>query len=40
MVARPEARELAERDGTAGVRRALSELVDGMGGSARGAEPA
>ena len=28
VVARPEARELAERDGLEGVRRALGELVD------------
>jgi ribonuclease P protein component len=28
VVARPEARELAERDGLAGVRAALTELVD------------
>ncbi len=28
VVARPEARELAERDGLAGVRAALGELVD------------
>jgi ribonuclease P protein component len=40
VVARPEARDLAEREGTPGVRRALAELVDGMRGSARGAEPA
>src|SRR3954470_8503950 len=32
VVARPEAKGLAEREGEAGVRRALSELVDGMGG--------
>jgi ribonuclease P protein component len=41
VVARPEARELAEREGTAGVRRALGELVEALGGAAaRGAEPA
>jgi ribonuclease P protein component len=28
VVARPEARDLAERDGLAGVRQALAELVD------------
>jgi ribonuclease P protein component len=28
VVARPDARELAEREGMAGVRSALSELVD------------
>jgi ribonuclease P protein component len=33
VVARPEAKGLAEREGTGGVRRALGELVDGMGGS-------
>jgi len=31
VVARPEARELAERDGLAGVRRALSELTARVG---------
>jgi ribonuclease P protein component len=31
VVARPEARGLVEREGTAGVRRALGELVEGMG---------
>jgi ribonuclease P protein component len=30
VVARPDARELAEREGTPGVQRELSELVDGM----------
>ena len=30
VVARPDARELAEREGTPGVRAALSELVDAM----------
>ena len=30
VVARPDARELAEREGTPGVQRALAELVDGM----------
>jgi ribonuclease P protein component len=33
VVARPEAKGLAEREGTAGVRRSLGELVDGMGGT-------
>ena len=33
VVARPEAKNLAEREGAAGVRRALGELVDGMGGA-------
>jgi ribonuclease P protein component len=32
VVARPDARELAEREGTPGVRTALSELVDAMSG--------
>ncbi len=32
VVARPDARELAERDGAAGMRGALSELVSGLGG--------
>jgi ribonuclease P protein component len=32
VVARPEARALAEREGTAGVRTALAELVDDLGG--------
>ena len=32
VVARPDAKGLAEREGEGGVRRALGELVDGMGG--------
>ncbi|HWT24017.1 MAG TPA: ribonuclease P protein component [Solirubrobacteraceae bacterium] len=32
VVARPEARDLAEREGMPGVRRALAELVEAMGG--------
>ena len=32
VVARPESRGLAERDGTPGIRSALVELVDGLGG--------
>ena len=36
VVARPDARDLAEREGTGGMRAALAELVDGLGG-ARGA---
>jgi ribonuclease P protein component len=32
VVARPESLALAERDGTAGVRAALAELVDDLGG--------
>jgi ribonuclease P protein component len=31
VVARPDARELAEREGTAGMRRSLAELVAGLG---------
>jgi ribonuclease P protein component len=33
VVARPDARELAEREGTAGMRDALTELVAGLGGT-------
>jgi ribonuclease P protein component len=33
VVARPDARDLAEREGEGGVRKALSELVDALGGS-------
>ena len=36
VVARPDAKTLAEREGTDGIRRSLGELVDGMGGSRRG----
>jgi ribonuclease P protein component len=32
VVARPDARHLAEREGTPGVQRALGELVDALGG--------
>jgi len=35
VVARPEALPLAERDGTAGIRAALAELVDELGGPSR-----
>jgi ribonuclease P protein component len=35
VVARPDARELAARDGMHGVRRALAELVDALRASAR-----
>jgi ribonuclease P protein component len=35
VVARPDARELAEREGTEGVRRALGELVSGLAGVGR-----
>jgi ribonuclease P protein component len=34
VVARRDARQLVEREGSAGIRTALSELVDGLGGSA------
>jgi ribonuclease P protein component len=37
VVARPDAKGLAEREGTGGVRRSLAELVDGMGGARRAA---
>jgi ribonuclease P protein component len=33
VVARPDSRELAEREGAGGVRTALAELVDGLGGA-------
>ena len=32
VVARPEAKALAEREGAPGVRRALAELIEGLGG--------
>ena len=38
VVARPDAKGLAEREGAGGVRRSLAELVDGMGGARRTAE--
>ena len=34
VVARPDARELAEREGMSGVQAALAELVDALGGDA------
>jgi ribonuclease P protein component len=40
VVARPDARDLAEREGKSGVRAALAELVDGLGGTAAPAENA
>jgi ribonuclease P protein component len=40
VVARPDARGLAEREGTSGVRSALAELVDGLGGAPASAEGA
>jgi ribonuclease P protein component len=38
VVARPDARELSERAGMPGIRAALSELADGLGGTADAAE--
>jgi ribonuclease P protein component len=38
VVARPDSRELVEREGMSGIRTALVELVDGIAGSA-GASP-
>jgi ribonuclease P protein component len=35
VVARPDARDLAEREGMPGVRGALSELVEALGGTGR-----
>jgi ribonuclease P protein component len=35
LVARPEALPLAEREGTAGVRATLAELVDELGGTSQ-----
>jgi ribonuclease P protein component len=32
VVARPDARDLAEREGAEGIRVALAELIDGLGG--------
>jgi ribonuclease P protein component len=40
VVARPDARDLAEREGGRGVRATLSELVDALGGSPAREEPA
>jgi ribonuclease P protein component len=39
VVARPDARELAEREGMAGVRTALVELVNGLGAGPAGPSP-
>jgi ribonuclease P protein component len=39
VVARPDAKGLAEREGMGGIRTALAELVDGLGGSARAPGP-
>ena len=33
VVARPDSRDLAEREGLSGIRSALAELVDGLGGA-------
>jgi ribonuclease P protein component len=35
VVARPDSRELADREGMAGVRTALTELVDAMSGGGK-----
>ena len=40
VVARPDARPLAEREGLAGIQRALGELIDKAAGSPREPEPA
>jgi ribonuclease P protein component len=40
VVARPEARPLAEREGLAGIQRALGELIDKAAGATRESEPA
>ena len=39
VVARPDARGLAEREGTGGMRSALAELVDGLGGTSAPERP-
>jgi ribonuclease P protein component len=39
VVARPDSRELTEREGMPGVRTALAELVDAMSGTKTAAEP-
>ena len=33
VVARPDARDLAAREGTTGIRTALAELIEGLGGA-------
>jgi len=38
VVARPDARPLAEREGLAGIQRALGELIDKAAGSSRDSE--
>ena len=40
VVARPDSRDLAEREGAGGVRGALAELVDALGGTPAREEPA
>jgi len=40
VVARPEARELTEREGLAGVQRELAELVDRVAGAPAASRPA
>jgi ribonuclease P protein component len=39
VVARPDARPLAEREGLAGVQRALGELIDKAAGTERESDP-
>lgn len=39
VVARPDARSLAEREGLAGIRRELGELMDKATGAPRGERP-
>ncbi len=39
VVARAESKALAEREGLAGIRRALKELIGGAAGRAEGAAP-
>jgi ribonuclease P protein component len=39
VVARPDSRDLAEREGMSGVRSALAELVDAMSGTKGAVEP-
>ena len=40
VVARPDARPLAEREGLAGIQRALGELIDKAAGTERETDPA
>ena len=39
VVARPDAKDLDEREGMHGIRRALSELVDALGGRPTAGDP-